>query len=486
MLIDMLDILLIYPPLSINERYGKRRLGRVGGNLPPLGLAYIASFLREHKFNVDIIDGPTSEMTEEEILKKIKLLQPKVIGLSAMTSVFKRAAELARKIRSKFPDTLIIIGGHHASILPIESLSDNPSFDILVYGEGEHTLLEVMHKFRDTDFNRHKFLNDYAILEGIKGITFRKINQIKQTFPREAIEDLDVLPPPAWDILPMHKYIPLPNQYLRRPVVHMVSTRGCPFECSFCSAGCVFGTKIRALSPVRLVDVIKYAKERFGAREISFWDDCMSVNKKWIIELCQLMVEEKLNVTWSCYSRVDTLNRDILLLMKKAGCWNIFYGFESGNQELLDITGKRITLEQIRQVNQWTKEAGIEVRASFMIALPGETPEMAQKTIDFAIALEPDYAQFCITTPFPKTKLYEEAQRYGRISADFSRYNIWEAVFIPYGYRNKAQIEAMERMAVHKFYLRPRYIWGRIRKIRSFTDVIRYLKGLRMLIGFIQ
>jgi magnesium-protoporphyrin IX monomethyl ester (oxidative) cyclase len=147
---------------------------------------------------------------------------------------------------------------------------------------------------------------------------------------------------------------------------------------------------------------------------------------------------------------------------------------------------KKITLEQIRQVSKWTKDAGIEVRASFMIALPGETPEMAKKTIDFAISIDADYAQFSITTPFPETKLYEDAKKHGIVLNDFSKYNLWEPVFIPFGYKDKKEIEDIGKLAVRKFYFRPRYIIGRIKKIRSFSDFVRLMNGLSMAIGFVK
>jgi radical SAM superfamily enzyme YgiQ (UPF0313 family) len=480
-----MDILLIYPPLSVNERYGNRKLGSIGGYLPYLGVAYIAAFLREADFKVGIIDAPVLNLQESDILQEIEKLRPKVIGISAITPVFHRAVRLAEAIKRQFPDILILLGGHHASILPVEVLQDNQAFDIVVYGEGEITALEIMSRYKEHGFDKNKFLNDIQSLRNILGIGFSGYaGEITITPARKPIEDLDKLPYPAWDLLPMHKYIPLPNQYLRKPVVHMVAIRGCPYQCSFCSNNSVFGRKIRAVSPARLVNIIKYAKARFGAREISFWDDSMTVDKKWMVEFCRIMIEEDLDITWTCYSRVDTVSKDILFLMKRAGCWNIFYGYESGNQELLDIIGKNITLEQIKQVNQWTKDAGIEVRASFMIAMPGETPEMAKKTIDFAISLEPDYAQFSVTTPFPKTKLYEDASRYGVLVKEFSKYNLWDPIFIPHGYKDKKQIELIERMAVRRFYFRFRYIWGRLRKIRSWEDILRYIKGLEMAIGF--
>lgn len=481
-----MDILLIYPPISVNERYGNKRLGKVGGNLPPLGIAYIVGFLRESGFAVGIIDAPAEDLNQEDIIKQISVLKPKAIGFSALTPNFHRAIILAEMVRLKFPDILILVGGHHASILPVQVLEANNCFDIVAYGEGENTALEIMRQYKEYKFDRKAFLGDSDLLHRISGIAFRKAGGIELSAARPPIADLDKLPYPAWDLLPMDKYIPLPNQYLNKPVIHMVSIRGCAFQCGFCSNNHVFGKKLRALSPRRLIEVIRYAKQRFGAREISFWDDSMTTNKKWLTDFCSEMIENKLGMTWTCYSRVDTVNPEILRLMKKAGCWNIFYGFESGNQELLNMIDKKITLEQIREVNRWTKDAGIEVRASFMIGLPGETPEMAKKTIDFAVSLDADYAQFSVTTPFPKTKLYDDAKKYGTLIEDFSKYNLWDPVFVPFGYKDKNQIKEIERIALRRFYLRPRYVWSRICKIRSLGDFLRYLKGLRMFIGFVR
>lgn len=481
-----MDILLIYPPLSVNERYGNKRLGKVGGNLPPLGIAYIASYLRQAGFSVGIIDGPASDLTEEAMLGEIRRLNPRAVGFSAITPNFHRAVIMAERMRSEMPDVLSVIGGHHASILSNDVMKNNDFFDILVSGEGEETSLAIMRRFMESGYDRDRFLKDASILNSINGISYRNGSDIVSTPCRPPIQDLDLLPFPAWDLLPMDRYIPLPNQYLNKPVMHMVSIRGCAFQCSFCSNNRVFGNRIRALSPNRLVEMIRFAKENYGIREVSFWDDSMTTNRRWITEYCERMIREDVDVTWTCYSRVDTVNADMLKLMKKAGCWNIFYGFESGNQELLDMIDKKITLEQIRQVSKWTKDAGIEVRASFMIALPGETPEMAKKTIDFAISIDADYAQFSITTPFPETKLYEDAKKHGIVLNDFSKYNLWEPVFIPFGYKDKKEIEDIGKLAVRKFYFRPKYIICRIKKIRSFSDFTRLMNGLSMAIGFVK
>jgi len=265
----------------------------------------------------------------------------------------------------------------------------------------------------------------------------------------------------------------------------MLAIRGCPYNCSFCSNNAVFGRKIRWKSPKRVIEEIENLKKEYGVREISFWDDMMTVSRKWMMDFCNELIKRKTDVTWTCYARVNTVDLEMLRAMKKAGCWNIFYGYEAGDQQLLDNINKGITLQQICDANKWTKEAGIEVRGSFMIALPGETPELARKTVAFACELNPDYAQFSITTPYPGTKLWDDADKWGKLNrTDFSKYQGWDVVFIPKGYKNKEEIYAMEKYAFRKFYFRPRYIIGRLAKIRSWEDIARYLKGFRFLLGF--
>ncbi|MFH1209763.1 MAG: radical SAM protein [archaeon] len=480
-----MDLMLIYPPLSVEERYARKTGKNIGGHLPPLGIATLGAFAREHKFSVDVLDCLALDINNQDILNRIDKNKPKVVGFSCLTTMFHRAKETALLIRKRFPDILIIIGGHHATIMPIDIIKDDDCFDLLVFGEGELTLLEILNEYKKDKFSIKKFLTNYKKLNKIKGIVFREKNKIVKTLNRDLIKNIDSLPYPARDLLPMDKYIPLPNQYKRTPVVHMVAIRGCPYQCSFCSNNAVFGRGIRARSPKKVVEEIKYLIKTYNVREISFWDDMMTVNKKWMEELCNEIINQKIDITWTGYARVDTVNIELLRLMKRAGCWNIFYGYEAGVQELLDNIDKGITLRQIEDANKWTKEAGIEVRASFMIALPGETPELAKKTIEFAKRLNPDYAQFSITTPFPGTKLWNNAEKFGRINKDFKNYNGWEPVFVPYGYKDEEEIMKMEKRAVREFYFRPAFIISALKKIRTKEDIIRYLKGLRFLLGFV-
>jgi anaerobic magnesium-protoporphyrin IX monomethyl ester cyclase len=482
---NRMDVMFIYPPLTVEERYARGVGKDIGGDLPPLGIASLASFAREKGYTVDVVDALALNMSYDDILQRVAANKPRVVGFSSLTVSFHRAAACAQKIRERYPDILLIVGGHHATIMPREIMLEFNCFDLLGYGEGELTMLELLEKYKASGFSRAAFLEDPDALARIKGIAFRGKDGVVITERREMIKDLDALPYPARDLLPMELYLPLPNQYLRTPVVHMCAIRGCPFACAFCSNNAVFGRKIRARTPARVVDEIEYVMKQYGAREISFWDDTMTINRKWMVEFCDEIIRRGLDVTWTGYARVDTVDPDLLAKMKKAGCWNLFFGFEAGDQDLLDNICKNIKLEDSRRACKLTHEAGIEVRGSFMLALPGETPGLAQKTIDFACELNPDYAQFSVTTPFPGTQLWFDADKHGTLDRDFSHYHGWTPVFVPKGYKSVEEVEQMERRAARQFYLRWAFIGRAIRKIRTWEDVKRYLKGFRMLLGFI-
>jgi anaerobic magnesium-protoporphyrin IX monomethyl ester cyclase len=480
------DILFIYPPFTVKERYGDRPIGRVGGHLPPLGLAQLAAFIRERGFTVELLDAVALDLSVEQVLERVKEMRPRTVGLTALTSSFHRAVAVASQIREAFPDILTAVGGPHVSAVPETVMTEHDCFDLLVCGEGEFTLLEIMECYRNKGYNRSKLLGDAEVLKTIDSIVFRDNDKLVQTALRQFITDLDMLPFPARDLLPMERYIPLPNQYRRLPVVHMTATRGCPHACSFCSASAVFGRRIRRLSAKRLMEEIEHSVRSYHAREISFWDDTMTLDRQWMVELCDALLQSGLDLTWTCYARVDTVDPPLLAKMKAAGCFNIFYGFESGSQDLLDLVDKRIRVEDSIRACRWTREAGIEVRGSFMLGLPGETPALARRTISFALALDPDYAQFSLTTPYPGTRLFEQAERFGRLSTNFSDYHGWKAVFVPYGYQSPEELRAMERLAMIRFYFRPRYWLRTLGKLRTRQDLHRVLKGFRMALGFVR
>ena len=476
------DILFINPPSTISERYGKEDMGEVGGDLIPLGMASLAAYIREKGFGVGVLDCPTLRIDNDKVYEIILEKNPAIIGFSTTTYSLSRATELAKKIRKKLPNKLTIIGGSHANVAGTETAKEYDEFDIIAYGlDGEHIAHDIVCGFKKKNYIRENFTSDIELLKSIRGIIFKNTNgEIIRNNPRENIANLDDLPIPARDLFPIERYVPLPNQYKRLPLTNMVVIRGCPYFCSFCDQA---GTGARRRSPQKVIEEIKDCVTNYGIKEISFWDDTMSYHKKWMREFLNLLIEENLDLVWSCYAAVNTVDKEILELMHKAGCWNIFYGYETAIEELaenIQTNRKNKNFERMKQVAKWTKEVGIEVRGSFLIGLPGETPELAKRTIQNAIDLDPDYAQFTLVCPYPGTKLAKEIEqgKWGKfITRDLEEYQCWNVTWLPEGYKNPKELKDMERYAFRKFYLRPSYILKRILKIRSFEDIKRYFKG---------
>lgn len=445
----MVRVLLIFPPVVHEEIYSKG-ISEIGHTLPPLGLAYIASVLEENGIKVKIIDAVVLRLSLEGVVEQAIEYLPDYIGIMAMTPTIYRSKDLAKLLKRHLPEVPITFGGPHPSQFPKET-SEYDYVDTVVVGEGEYAMLDI-------------------VKNNSRGIIYAN-----------PIKNLDELPFPARHLLPMELYFAGVSLSKRSPQATVITSRGCPEDCTFCSKS-VFGRKYRVRSPKNVVSEIKYLMKEYGIREISFWDDIWGLKNTWTREFCNLILEEEIDITWSCEARVDTVNLEKLKLMKKAGCWNIFYGIESGNQDLLDIIGKGTTLEQARKAIKWTKEAGIEIRANFMLALPGETPEKAKKTIDFAKELDADFVKFNITTPYPGTKLYEQAQSYGTLEESLNRFTNYFPVFVPSGYSSKEEILEMRKKAYREFFFRPSYILKRLLKIRSIGEFVRHIRGFKALI----
>lgn len=479
-----MDILFIFPTLPKEISHQEINLSsKAGGFLPPLGLASLAAYLIEKGFSAEILDPIIEDMPLDKIIESIHKKEPKVIGISSVTSTYEKAKEIAQEIKNNFSEKIILVGGHHITLFGDEAAKKDGCFDFFVCGEGEITAQELMEFLKAQDYDRTKVFSDQSQLKKINGIIFKTDGEIIKTEKRELIPDLNLLPFPARHLLKMEKYIPLPIEYKRLPTVHMMISRGCPFNCTYCSTHAAFGYKIRFRSPEKVIEEIKQVIQKYGARQISFWDDVLTINKEWIYRLCDLMVQENLNIIWNCYAHPNTVDDEMLNKMKKAGCFCIWYGIEAGDDSLLKIINKGTTIESVRKAVNLAKNRGIEVRGLFMIGLPGETPELAQKTINFAKELDVDYAQFSITTPHIGTKLYDQAQNYGTLQKDFSRYTQHEAVFVPFGYKNKEEVELMAKKAYGEFYHRPSYIVKQALKIRTIDDIKRYWTAFKIARG---
>ena len=236
-------------------------------------------------------------------------------------------------------------------------------------------------------------------------------------------------------------------------------------------------------SPSRVVKEIKYFTKKYGIKEVRFWDDNFIHSKKWVFEFCDLLEKENLGIIWGCHARVNKVTPNILKRIKKAGCWQVFYGIESGNQDLLNKINKGITLKQARKAVKWAKEAGLEVRNAFILGLPGETPAKTDKTIKFAKELNADITQFSLATPYPGTRMYEEVKNSKRLDKDLRKYSEYKVVYLPKGYKSKKQLEQKFRKAYREIYLTPSFFLRNLKKIKNTDDIKRYFHGFLMLLG---
>lgn len=473
----MKTIVFTSPPLTIRERYGVDR--QSGGETMPLGLASLAAVTRKEGYTTSIVDsevlGLTIEMACDAILKH----EPDVVGFTAVTVSVHNAAAVASLIKQKRPSVTTLIGGHHFTAVPKETMDLFPSFDIGVIGEGETTIVELLDALKG---NRK--------LQDVKGLCLRDGRDYILTGPRERIQDLDTLPPFAWDLLPKidEYYCPPVHTVKRLPATNLVTSRGCPSQCIFCDRT-VYGNRGTAYSAARVLEMMKDLKENYGIREIQFRDDNFTVFRKRLIELCGLLKESKLDIVWSCAGRVDMVTPEILKMMKEAGCWQIWYGVESGSQKVLDTIKKGTKIEGIRQAVEWTRDAGINPCGFFIIGHPGETHETAKETIKFALSLPITETHATFMTPFPGSDLYKNHQLYGTFeftdNNDWKKLNAWRPVFMPHGLTKDDLIYYSNEF--HKrFFFRPRIILSYLFKIRSWRHFKVYLQGFLAFLTFVR
>ncbi len=466
----MIDIVLINPCL-FKKDYNIWQ--KIDSCFPSLGLASLAAYLRQQGFNVKIIDAPALELSVEAFENYLKNNYggeaPRYIGFTAVTSAVKNAYEMAKIVKKIFPETKIIFGGVHPTVLPEEVVSQE-GVDMVVRGEGEITLAEILAGQE---------------LSNIKGLVYRQGGQIIFNPARERIDNLDKLPFPAYDLLPMDKYYPTKGSYERLPAMSMITSRGCPGRCTFCHK--VLGTRIAFRSAESLVAEIKLLNKDFGIKQIMFYDDTFTIYKENVKRFCRLLLEQKIDISWCCFSRVDFIDLDLLKLMKEAGCHQIMYGIESGDQAVLNSINKKIDLDLVRRAVKLTKEAGIDVRGAFMIGSPIETKETVLKTLAFAVELDPDLAIFNVTTPYPGTQMFAEASQQGLITTyDWDDYDYSKPV-MKLKNLSQAEIAELYRYCYKKFYFRPKYILRRlIRLFRKPSEIKLIFEPAKAIFSFLK
>jgi len=448
---------------------------------PPMVLAILAAVLEQEDYSVSIIDANALHLLPDDIPQLLN--GANIIGITAMTPTIGMALAIARSVRHFSPKSTVIMGGVHPTLMPREILAHNHDVDIVVRGEGESTLLKIL-----------KALPRKEALARILGVSFRLRGKVLSTPDRITSTILDELPLPAYHLLPWSKYRPHPPHGRALPFLPMITSRGCPFHCVFCSKS-VFGNKFRCQSPRRIVDEMEHYQHEFGIKEIGFYDDVFTLDKNRAHAIADEILRRGLKICWTCESRVNLVDKWLLEHMKSAGCYSIAYGIESGSREMLEVLDKDATIEQAEEAVRISNEVGLQTIGYFMVGSPGETPDTIRETIQFAKKLRLDYAQFSITTPFPGTKLYELYTE--DCDKDNGKVVPWDS-FIYAGARDvdspvfdsaslsREDIEGWVSRAYKEFYLRIAYIWQRLSKVRSVGDVKMLVKGVLMLAGTLR
>ncbi len=407
----MKDIMLVNPPTSFSELTDPLEDSMLPSYLPPLGILYVASVLESKGATVHVVDIQTERNSRE----RIKTLSEscEFVGITGTTPAYKRGLEIAELVKSVSPDVAVIMGGPHVSFTAEETISEG-CVDIVVRGEGEETISELY------DFFAHKKRK----LHQIKGISFLANGDVISTPDRPFIENLDALPFPARHLVDIAAYEYPGN---------IITGRGCPYKCQFCACGPISGYRYRTRTIDNVIAEVESLHCNHGISTFFFSDDTFTARRERLLNLCENLSELAFSPQWICTTRVNTIDTEMLQAMKKAGCFKVQYGVESGSDRVLRSIQKQITVDMVREKVKETLDQGIGVVCSFVIGHPADDVESVQQT--FTLAEELSKLGDCryeigVATPFPGTALYEQAEELGIeiLSRDWDRYTLIDPV----------------------------------------------------------
>ncbi len=442
---------------------------------PRIGLSYIAAYLREGGVKVKVLDCKALELDMKRVAEAIKEFYPDILASGPFTEeifvtykVFKLAKDLKR-------DIINVIGGPHATALPERTLEEFPAIDIVGYGEGEITMMELANVKSKKDLNK------------IDGIYYREGNKIIKNKPRQLIKDIDMLPYPAWDLFPLHVFRgrlstgameKTNKQVLELPIV---SGRGCPFQCNFCFK--TFGNTFRQRDPKKVVDEVEYNQKKYGITHMYFVEGTFAVEKEKAIDICNDIIRRGLHkkIKWICDARVGGIDKEFLRKIKEAGCEEVEFGVESGDKEILKRSKKGITIPQVKRAVGLAKKVGLKVNCYFIIGHPYETKESIKKTFKLAKELNPDVITVGIMIPYPGTEIMRMAKNgegnYKFISNDWREYTKQRGGPLELKNLSIDKIRKIQSREYMKYYLRPSKI-PYVLKILPLKKIIKIAKSL--------
>jgi anaerobic magnesium-protoporphyrin IX monomethyl ester cyclase len=459
---------LIIPAWAPEDIFSSKTAGSQINYWQPLGTLYVAAALQQAGHAVRFYNG--AFMTHGEIMSQVQEFKPQFVGLYSTTFGWEKARMTAAALKSILADVFIVVGGPYPVAVQEKCLYDCQEIDAAVTGEGEITVVEML-----------SMLDSGKDLAGVEGVVYRHEGKINKNPPRPLIADLDGLPFPARDLLgEAGKYIPPPATYKRKPVAVIMTAPGCNRHCLYC-----FQLDKHRKSGIRYRSVENVMAEielvlSQGYREIKFIDDTLAADYNRAMTIAKEIKNRGLDFTWFASAVVNQVDKPLLQAFKDAGCWAILFGAESGVQKDLNTIRKGITPAQIRKAVKAAQEVGLTVYTPFLFGIPGQTYEDGLKTIEFALELDPDIANFHAITPFPGTELYDNIEKYGTMSEDLSDYTYQGAAFIPYT-MTREEIAALRQLALKRFYSRPKFLWRRFLALRSFNDLLAAWQGVKSL-----
>ena len=468
---DPRQILLVHP-LGYSPEAAGRDISRKANIMPPLGLASIAAYLEARNISATIIDchaNPDYQARIEEVLSSIR---PGYIGFSCTTSSFLDGVRLCELAKARLPGIKAVFGGPHVAALKERILDAYPCIDYLVTGEGEETLYELMTQGEDAP-------------ESVQGLVYRDRGTACFTGRRKTLLALDSLPFPAYEKLagyPDRYKLPIFN-YPKAPNTSCISSRGCPYACSYCDRS-VFGRSFRYNSADYLYAHLAYLKDRFGIRHINFYDDQFTFNRERVARFCALMVGRPLGISFNCAVRAEHIDLELLRQMKAAGCWMISLGIETGDESLLAQHRQNADLQMLADKIRLIKRAGIRVKGLLMMGLPGESVSSIGKSMDYVFSLPIDDFNLSKFTPFPGSPLYGEIGRHGIFEEDWAKMDCMQFLFIPKG-MTREQLDRLFVKFYQSHYARPKVMLGYLAMLWQSPDSwLRFVKDFNHFISF--
>ncbi len=438
----------------------------------PIYLAYASALLKEKGFDVFAVDAVEKEWGIFEFVSKLSKEKPDVILLEVSTPSIANDLETAQLLKKELPDSTIVFWGPHATYFHMELMKDYNFIDVCIRGELEHTLYEIC-----------RALKDNKPLGSVNGITLRKSGEVIANKDADFIQNLDELPFPDRKAFRMQDY--RQAFYSGKRTALIISSRGCPYQCTFCLwPKTVGGRRFRPRSAKNVVDEIEFLVKKYGVDEIVFDDDTFTLDKKRVMDICSEILSRNLNIKWLCMARVNTVDEEVLTIMKKSGCYQVTFGFESGSEKILKSMKKGVTKKEIARAVELTKKQGLVVTGSFVFGMPEENRETVKQTMKFAKQLNADYVQFVLAAPFPGTEFFDFAKEKGLLSIDsWSDLDGTKGLIAKTLYLNRNELQGLIRKAYLSYYTSPKVIYTNLKNDISNHNPKRLFKGAKSILS---